>query len=82
MAGPNASNTSKRRTRGRNISWFNPPYSANVATSIGAKFLKIIDRSFPPTHVLHKIINRNTIKISYRCMPNFSQHTYRGYGID
>ena len=68
-----ASNTSKRRTRGRNITWFNPPYSANVATSIGAKFLKIIDKCFPPTHVLHKIINRNTIKISYRCMPNFSQ---------
>lgn len=59
-----------KRTRNRNIIWFNPPYSANVATNIGHKFLKIIDDSFPPSHPLRKICNRNTLKLSYSCMPN------------
>ena len=38
----------KKRTRNRNVVWFNPPYSCNVATNIGRKFLRIIDESFPP----------------------------------
>ena len=63
----------KKRNRRRNITWFNPPYSANVSTNIGAKFLRIIDACFPKSHPLHKIINRNTIKISYRCMPNMKK---------
>ena len=54
-------NKTKKRNRGRRITWLNPPYSANVATNIGAKFLKIIDKCFPPTHPLAKIINRNTV---------------------
>ena len=64
---------SKKRSRGRKITWFNPPFSANVSTNIGAKFLRIIDTCFPPTHMLHKIINRNTIKVSYRCMTNMNK---------
>ena len=67
MCGP------KKRSRGRKITWFNPPYSANVSTNIGAKFLRIIDICFPPTHMLHKIINRNTVKVSYRCMTNMNK---------
>ena len=67
---PDATSGPKKRTRGRKITWFNPPFSANVSTNIGARFLSIIDTCFPPTNELHKIINRNTIKISYRCMPN------------
>ena len=42
----------------------------NVKTNVGAKFLKIIDDCFPKGHVLNKIFNRNTIKVSYKCMPN------------
>jgi hypothetical protein len=53
----------KKKNRSRNITWFNPPYSANVSTSVGAKFLKIIDSCFPQTHILHKIINRNIVKV-------------------
>ena len=34
--------------------------------------------NFPPTHRLHKICNRNNVKLSYCCMPNMatilSQH--------
>ena len=69
---PPPSNT-KKRNRSRKVTWLNPPFSANVDTNIGAKFLKIIDKCFPPSHPLSKIINRNTVKISYRCMPNMSQ---------
>ena len=63
----------KKRNRKRNISWFNPPYSENVATNVGHKFLGLIDKCFPADHKLHKILNRNTIKISYSCMPNMQQ---------
>ena len=59
-----------RRNRNRNVTWFNPPWSNNIKTKIGEKFLAILKETFPPTHRLHKICNKNYIKISYRCMPN------------
>ena len=59
-----------KRPRSRNVTWFNPPYSANVATDIGHKFLKASDECFPQSHPLHQILNENTIKLSYSCMPN------------
>ena len=45
----------------------------NVSTNVGQTFLKIIDEEFPADHPLHKIFNRNTVKISYSCMPNIKQ---------
>ena len=63
----------KRKNRPRKIIWFNPPYSGNVQTNIGAKFLSLIDKHFPVGHHLRKIINRNCVKMSYRCMPNLKQ---------
>lgn len=65
--------TTKTRNRKRNITWYNPPYSANVSTNIGKHFLSLIDSCFPKGHKLRKIINRNTIKVSYSCMPNIKQ---------
>ena len=59
-----------KRTRHRNIIWFNPPYSANVTTNIGHRFLKLIDDCFPKENILSKIFNRNSLKLSYSCMPN------------
>ena len=41
-----------------------------MKTNIGKEFLKLIDNSFPPTHPLAKAFNRNTIKLSYSCMPS------------
>ena len=35
--------------------------------------MNIIDDEFPAGHPLHKIFNRNTVKISYSCMPNIKQ---------
>ena len=62
----------KRKNRSRAKIWFNPPYSMNVETKIGSKFLKLIDKHFPKDSKFHKLFNRNTIKLSYRCMPNFN----------
>ena len=31
---------------------------------------KLVDKHFPPGHILHSICNRSTIKVSYRSLPN------------
>ena len=67
----------KGKNRSRNITWFNPPFAKNVKTNVGAKFLSIITKNFPPNHPLHKVLNRNNIKIRYSCMPNLKQHIDR-----
>ena len=56
--------------RQRKITWFNPPYGKNVKTKIAEKFLRLIDTHFPKGSKLHQIFNRNTVKVSYSCMPN------------
>ena len=48
-------------------------HGANVATDIGHKFLQAVDECFPTNHCLNKIFNRNTLKLSYSCMPNVHQ---------
>ena len=62
-----------RRNRPTNIIWFNPPYSANVQTNVARSFLCLIDKHFPRSHVLHKIFNRNNVKVSYSCMNNMAK---------
>ena len=62
----------RKRTRKRNIIWFNPPFSQHVKTNIGKDFLKILDKNFPKQHKFHKLFNRNTVKISYCCMENMA----------
>ena len=54
----------------RRITWFNPPYSKNVKTRVRQEFLKLTDNNFPVGSTLHKLFNRNMIKVSYSCMPN------------
>ena len=70
-------NKNKKNNRKRPIIWFNPPFSCNVSTNVGGKFLKILDKCFPPSNPLHKIINRNKVKISYRKMPNMKENLGR-----
>ena len=76
-----ATPTQSKTTRKRNIIWFNPPYSKNVKTNVAQKFLRLIDKHFPKSSKLHKIFNRNSIKVSYSCMPNvksnISSHNHR-----
>ena len=38
----------------------------------------MINRHFPKSHRLHRIFNRNTVKVSYSCMQNMSK-TYKGH---
>ena len=61
------------RNRKRKIIWFNPPYSLAVKTNIGKEFLKLIDRCFPQGHPLRKIINRQTVKVSYSATHNIQR---------
>ena len=49
---PDVQNKSVRKDRGRNITYFNPPFSKNVKTNVGAKFLRIISKiSHPAIHL-------------------------------
>ena len=64
------SNNWKKRNRNRKCLWFNPPWSSNVKSNIGAQFLRIISECFPRGHILHKVFNRNNVKVSYRTMDN------------
>ena len=57
------------------IIWFNPPFSMNVKTNVGKTFLKLLQRHFPKRHPMHKMLNRNTVKISYCCMRNMESVT-------
>ena len=59
-----------RRRGGRRVTWFNPPYSMDVATNVAREFLELVDKHFPPGNPLHSICNRSTLKVSYRCLPN------------
>ena len=67
----------KRSRRKRREIWFNPPYSIHVKSNVGKEFLKLVDSAFPPSNPLHKIFNRHTLKLSYRCMPNMAQTVAR-----
>ena len=44
-----------------------------MATNVAKTFLKLIDKDFPKNKRLSKIFNRNTIKVSYSCLPNIKQ---------
>ena len=71
---PQESSAVQKKPRQRNqrkIIWFNPPFSMNVKTNIGKKFLALIKKHFD-NKKLKKIFNKNTVKISYSCMPNIN----------
>ena len=43
-----------------------------MKTNVGKNFFNLLKKHFPTQHHLHKIINRNTVKLSYCCMPNMA----------
>ena len=61
---------SKRKRKPRDIIWFNPPYDQNCKVDVGRKFLQLLDKHFPRGHQYRGLFNRNTVKLSYSCMPN------------
>ena len=66
-------NKKKRRNRHKRTHWFNPPHSDTLRTNVGEKFITIVKSEFTEDHVLHKIFNVKTIRLSYSCMPNMSK---------
>ena len=70
-----AQNQTQQKRRSRNITWFNPPFSSSVKSNIGKQFISLIVQHFPRGHPLHKICNRNTLKICYSCMDNMEKLT-------
>ena len=69
---PTPAQPAKRRRR-RDIIYWNPPYSMNVKTNIGARFLNLIDQCFPRGSLMGKVFNRSNLKLSYRTCPNMKQ---------
>ena len=45
----------------------------NVKTNVAKTFLMLIRKHFNRDHKLHKIFNKNYVKVSYSCMDNMSQ---------
>ena len=41
----------------------------DVETNVGKEFLELLDLHFPPGHILHSVMNRSTVKVSYWCLP-------------
>ena len=66
------STNTNRRNRTRKIIWYNPPFNKSLKTNIGNKFLSLVEKHFPKDHRLHKIFNKNTIKVSYSCTQNMA----------
>ena len=63
--------TNNRKQRKRKVIWFNPPYSLSFSTNIGKNFFSLLGKHFPKVHQLHKLFNRNNVKVSYRYLHNF-----------
>ena len=63
--------TNKTKNRKRKITWFNPPFSFNVSANIGKNFFILLGKHLSKTHQLHKLFNRNSVKVSYSSLPNF-----------
>ena len=70
---PEAGSKRKISKNNRVKLWFNPPYCASVKTNLGKEFLNLMDKHFDKNHELHRIINRNKVKISYSCNANLKR---------
>ena len=66
----------KRRSRLREIIWYNPPYNKAVLTNIGKKFLLLVDKHFGKGSKWYNIFNGHTVKVSYCCTRNMASHIY------
>ena len=51
----------------------NAIYNSAVATKGGKWLLEILDKTIPPEHELHPLLNRHTVKVGYSCMDNLKK---------
>ena len=70
QSSPQGSNSNNKKKRKRNIIWFNPPFSENVARNIGKEFFYLLSKQFSPNNKYHKIFNKHNVKLNYSCVPN------------
>ena len=70
MGSRNTKDPAVKKNRTRRMTWFNLPYIKKVKAKVSHEFLKLIDKIFPASSRLLKVLNRNTIKVSYSCLPN------------
>lgn len=63
-------NDTKKNPRNRKITWYNPPFNKGVKTNIGRIFLNLVKKHFPKGCTLHKLFNKNNVKVSYSCSRN------------
>ena len=64
---PNHEQNNTRRKRQRKT------FNLDVLTNVAKLFLNLIEKHFPSSSKLHKIFNKNTVKVSYSCTQNISQ---------
>ena len=43
-----------------------------VVNNLEKEFFKLLKRNFPSWDPLHKIVNKNCVKLSYSCLPNIN----------
>ena len=55
----------RKKQRSRTVIWYNPPYSSNLKTNVGKKFLTLLRKHFPPSSVLYKLFNQKKVKLPY-----------------
>ena len=65
-----APNNKNKKKRSRNIIWFDPPFSNSVTTNIGKEFFSLLAKHLIPSNRLHKIINKQNVKLNYSCLAN------------
>ena len=66
----NSINNTSNKQRKCKIIWFNPPYNKSIVTNVTKIFLKLLDKHFLKNIKLHKIFNRNSVKLRYSCTEN------------
>ena len=69
----NETNSRNKKNRKRNIVWYNPPFNSALKTNFGRKFLSLISKHFPKEHILHPVINKNNVKLSYSTTKNMKR---------
>ena len=69
----NIENNTNKLQRKLKIIWFNQAFNETVTANVGRRFLNLVEKHFPKEHNLHKIFNRNTLKVCYSCSQKMAQ---------